>query len=235
MAQIGLGYSQAVDAIRNIGPMEGELVLGAKANMYVASLVASKAKIYRENDDKEVADLIEDAVDKAEASTTFGLDVGAVWDAKNYQLGLTVKNINSPEFDAYEHDEVVDGVNGAGRTVSIKLDPQTTFDAATFIKDRSLMLALSADLNKVEDLVGDEVQMMHMSAAYYPSNFAIPTVRVGYEKNLAGEELSALNFGLGLFRGMANFDVTYGLETTTVDGDELPRRVGFQLSFEESF
>lgn len=230
VTQIGLGYSQALSNIQQIGSMQGELIVGAKANLYAASLTSVKAKIDRD-DDKEVSDLISDGLDEAKDSTSVGLDVGAVWAANNYQLGLTVKNLIAPEFDAYEKDEV----KGTEGTTTIELDPQTTADGAVFLKDRTLMLAASADLNEVEDLVGDEVQMVHLSASYFPSNVVIPTVRVGYEKNLAGEELSALNFGLGLFRGVANLDVTYGLDTTEVDGSDLPRRLGVQLSFEETF
>lgn len=230
LTQFGLGYSQPISAIKNIGPMEGELVVGAKANLYLASLTSVKAKIDR-SDDKEVSDLIEDGLDKSKDSTSFGLDVGAVWVAKNYQAGLAVKNLIAPEFDAYEKDEVT-GTNG---TTTISMDTQATVDGAVFIKDRMFMLATSADLNKVEDLVGDEVQMLHVSGTFFPSNFLIPTLRAGYQKNLAGEELSALNFGAGLFRGMANLDVTYGLETTEVDGSSVARQLGVQLSFEETF
>lgn len=230
LAQLGLGYSQAINTLKEIGTSEGELIVGAKANLYRASLTSVKAKIDRD-DSKEVSDLISDGLDAAKDSTAFGVDVGAVWAASNYQLGLTIKNLIAPEFDAYEKDDV----KGTEGETKIKLDPQTTLDGAIFVKDRMLMLAASADMNKVDDLVGDEVQMLHLSGTFFPSSAAIPTVRLGYEKNLAGEELSAVNFGLGLFRGVANFDVTYGLETAEVDGSDLPRRLGIQLSFEETF
>jgi len=228
--QVGLGYSQPISSIREIGPLQGELILGAKANLYIASLASVKTKVDRD-DDKDVGDLISDGLEESEDSTAIGIDVGAVWAAENYQLGLTLKNLNSPELES----SLSDDLNTTSGTQTISLDPQTTVDGAAFLKDRMFMLAGSMDLNKVDDLVGDEVQMMHVSGSFFPASTLIPTIRLGYEKNLVGEELSAINAGIGLFRGVMNLDATYGLETTEVDGDSIPRRLGIQLSFEETF
>lgn len=230
VAQFGLGYSQPISAIKKIGPLEGELIAGVKANIYSASLTSVKAKVNRD-DDKNIGDLVSDGLKKSKDSNAFGIDVGAIWMAKNYQTGLTLKNLNSPELEA----SLTDDLNSTSATEKVSLDMQATVDGAVFIKDRMFMLAGSTDLNKVEDLVGDEVQMLHVSGTFFPSNFLIPTLRVGYQKNLAGEELSALNVGAGLFRGMANIDVTYGLDTTEVDGSSISRQLGIQLSFEETF
>ncbi|WP_417595208.1 conjugal transfer protein TraF [Oceanospirillum sp.] len=236
--QLGLGYSQPVSDLNAIGDLSGQLILGAKANLYSASLSQEVAAVDRD-DDEDVGDLISDGLDdNSRDSSALGVDLGAVWLAENYQLGFAVKNINSPEL---KYGSLQDSADAQAFSSEISLDggvtleTQGTVDGAVFLKERSLMLAASADLNKVDDLVGDEVQMLHVSGVYFPSSAVVPTVRLGYEKNLSGEELSAVNFGMGLFRGVANFDLTYGLDTAEVDGDSIPRRLGLQLSFEESF
>lgn len=232
LLQAGLGYSQPVATFGDTHQLKGELIIGVKANLYNASLASVEAKIDRD-DDKEVSDLISDGLDDAKDSSAVGIDLGVVWVADHYQLGLTAKNLNGLEFDyntsnnPIANDEISQG--------KISIDPQGTLDGAVFLKDRMLMLAASADLNAVNDLVGDQVQMAHVSAAFFPAHAMAPTIRLGYEKNLAGEKLSAINLGLGLFRGVANLDLTYGLENTEIDGNTLPRRLGLQLSFEESF
>ena len=47
-------------------------------------------------------------------------------------------------------------------------------------------------------------------------------------------ELSTVNAGLTLF-GSLHLDAAMGLETSSFDGEEIPRYVGFSLGFEEKF
>lgn len=236
--QLGAGYSRPVFELKGNSPLKGELVVGVRGNLYFASMTKQVANIDRD-DGKDVGDLISDGLDENSKDTTaFGLDVGAVWLSDLYQVGLTVKNLNSPELEYGSLDN-----NASARYFSGELDmnethtmdPQFTVDGAVFTKSKAVMLSGSMDMNEVNDAVGDQVQNLHVAATYFPKHPIAPILRAGYQKNLAGSELSALNLGLGLFRGVASLDVTYGLETVEVDGSEVPRQFGLQFSFEESF
>ena len=238
--QLGAGYSRSVFELKGRSPLKGELIVGARGNLYMASLTKQVALVNRDGiDDKSVGDLISDGLDANSKDTTaFGVDIGAVWQSDFYQLGLTGKNLNSPEFN-------YGSLAGSQEAQLFKeeitldethiMDPQFTVDGAVFTKTKALMVSGSFDLTEVNDMVGDKQQNLHVAATYFPQNPFVPVARFGYQKNLAGSELSALNFGLGLFRGVANLDFTYGLESVQVDGSSMPRQMGMQFSFEESF
>lgn len=236
--QLGAGYSRSVFEMKGRGPLKGELVLGARGNVYFASLTKQVANIDRD-DGKNVGDLISDGMSaNSKDSTAFGVDLGAVWHSDYYQLGLTGKNLNSPEmkYGSLENNASARYFSGElALNETHTMDPQFTVDGAVFTKTKALMVSGSMDLNEANDAVGDQVQNLHLAATYFPKNPFAPVARFGYQKNLAGSELSALNFGLGLFRGVANIDFTYGLESVQVDGSSMPRQLGLQFSFEESF
>lgn len=236
--QLGAGYSRPVFELKGRGPLAGELVVGVRGNLYFASMTKQVANIDRD-DGKDVGDLISDGLDENSKDTTaFGIDLGAVWHSDFYQVGLTAKNLNSPELKYGSLDSNTSARYFSGELAMNEthtMDPQFTVDGAVFTKTKVLMVSGSMDMNEVNDAVGDQVQNLHLAATYFPENPFAPVARFGYQKNLAGSELSALNFGLGLFRGVANLDFTYGLESVQVDGSSMPRQLGMQFSFEESF
>lgn len=236
--QLGAGYSRPVFELKGRGPLKGELVVGVRGNLYFASMTKQVANIDRD-DGKDVGGLISDGLDENSKDTTaFGIDLGAVWHSDFYQIGLTAKNLNSPElkYGSLENNASAQYFSGElAMNETHTMDPQFTVDGAVFTKTKALMVSGSMDMNEVNDAVGDQVQNLHIAATYFPSHPIAPIARIGYQKNLAGSELSALNFGLGLFRGVANLDFTYGLESVQVDGGSMPRQLGMQLSFEEPF
>lgn len=234
--QLGLGYSQSVYKV-NSGALTGELVVGGRANAYSASFSRQVTGI--DSDEGSFSDIVNDGLDqKDKYSSAFGVDLGAAWFSDFYHVGLMGKNLNSPELKSSS----LSG-NDLAAAFSSKLDiggtyelePQFTLDGSVFTQERMLMLAASVDLNDVADPTGDNIQMAHLSATFFPENAFIPTARLGYQKNLSGTELSAVNIGLGLFRGVANLDFTYGLESTEVDGNAIPRQFALNVSFEEAF
>ncbi|WP_176330185.1 conjugal transfer protein TraF [Oceanospirillum sanctuarii] len=238
--QFGAGFSRSVFELKGRSPLNGELVLGIRGNLYSASLTKQVSLVDRTGiDDKSVGDLISDGLDANSKDTTaLGVDIGAVWQSDYYQIGVTGKNLNSPEFEYGSlsgNNEATEFSDEIDLDETHIMDPQFTVDGAFFTKTKALMVSGSFDLTEVNDMVGDQQQNLHISATYFPQNPFVPVARFGYQKNLAGSELSALNFGLGLFRGVANLDFTYGLESVQVDGSSMPRQLGMHFSFEESF
>jgi hypothetical protein len=101
------------------------------------------------------------------------------------------------------------------------------------VPNTQLRLLGSVELNKVENVGGDDFQNFFVGLNY-EGPWWLPGARIGYQSNLAGEKLSALTGGVTLF-GAVNIDLLYGLEKVNFEGDSLPRsaavRIGFAVPF----
>jgi hypothetical protein len=239
--QIGFGYSQSMWENSH-----GMLVGGVKANLHDISL--GRALVSLNDDSDDAGDAISDAIsDDAVSSTGVGIDLGAVWVSNNYQLGLTVANINEPEFDGAPIDSTCgsESCNAAASLITAgKLDAsgskyvmemQTTVDAAVSTKGKQVTLGMSYDTNAVKDAVGDKYQWAVASVSYYGDSHFIPGLRAGYRQNLAGTELSYATFGLTVLKRL-NIDLGVALETVEdEDGDEMPRSAYFSIGYDTAF
>ncbi len=249
--RFGVGYSRPVYT-RGVGMWKGTLIAGARLNVLSASL--SKQVFGLTNlDGESVTDVIQDEfTENQEDTTEIGLDVGFIWRADKYQVGLTITNLNQPEFDygpiaddcesisnpvqqsncfiARTHVEEIGAIDAAE---THEMNALTTVDASFMLTPR-LILSGSAELGDYNDLVGDENQWVTLSATHFPRSSWLPAWRIGYRSNLVGSELSSLALGVTLFK-VFNFDLDYGLDTVTIDGSSAPRSIGINFGFEESF
>ena len=231
----------------------GDLYAGVKVKLM--SIDLSKQVLPLETlDSDEIGDIIADEYDNNQTSTTaLGIDVGFVWDADNYRLGLTIENINEPEFDygdvgvncttKPENTPSRTACEVAGYFAYVTGDIQareTYTKHATTRVDGLLKLtkrwfvSSSLDLASYDDMVGYENQWFHAATSYDPKGRLLPSLRTGLHKNLAGEQTTSLTFGATFFDLVA-FDLEYGLDSIEVDGSSIPRRLGFSLSVEQSF
>ncbi|WCN12378.1 conjugal transfer protein TraF [Marinomonas mediterranea] len=227
----------------------GMLVGGAKLNAHYLTL--GKALLVLQEDD-DIGDEFSDSLeDNQESTFGVGLDVGAIWVAENYQLGLTATNLNEPEFDygiigqncssltGTQIDNCVVAAQFASRgeiasSETHVMERQVTIDGAVALSDKQWTLATSYDLFEVNDFVGDQYQWAVVSASYYGDSNWAPGFRIGYRKNMAGSELSYANLGMSLFKRFS-MDLAYGLETIKVDGTEAPRSLNLSLGFQTAF
>lgn len=203
-------------------------------------------------DGADIDTYIQEEYDRNLQSTTqTAIDLGIVWDAHNYRVGLVLENLNSPSFDY--------GVIGENCTDNTPNEPSSCQVSAEFIQVRGEVSAHeihkknalfrtdalyklsdkwivsgALDLATYDDAVSFENQWMNISTSYDTQSYLFPSVRVGYQKNLAGTQTSSLMFGLTLFKYL-NFDMEYGTESVEVDDSNLPRRLGFSISLEENF
>ena len=228
--QIGLGYSQSMWENSH-----GMLVGGVKANLHNLSM--GRALVRLDDEDVEAGDAISDSIsDDAVSSTGVGIDLGAVWVSNYYQVGVTVANINEPEFDGAPIT-TNDASDKYGITASDKyvMEMQTTIDAAVSTKGKQVTLGMSYDTNPVKDAVGDEYQWAAASISYYGDSHFLPGLRVGYRQNMAGTELSYATFGLTFLKRL-NIDLAVGLDTVeNEDGDESPRSAFFSIGYDTAF
>lgn len=237
---IGFGYSQAMWE-----NSDGMLVGGAKANLHQISL--GRALVALDDESGDVDDAISDAMsDDTVSSTGIGIDLGAVWVSNYYQVGVTVANINEPEFDGATINQTcsTESCTAAKNLVSAGklsasdqyiMEMQTTIDAAVSTKGKQVTLGMSYDANPVKDAVGDEYQWAAASVSYYGDSHFLPGLRAGYRQNMAGTELSYASFGLTILKRL-NIDLAVALETVEdEDGDELPRGGFFSIGYDTAF
>ncbi len=250
---LGLGYSRELDnfVIDKVNEhVAGRLLTGVRLNMYSLSLSKQVIGLLSIHEDDELGDVIADDFDTNQVSTTdIGLDLGLIWEADNYHLGFTWRNINEPEFEfgaigenclskenTSQSNCFTAQVFEAQGRISLNethvMTSQATADVALNSENKRWRLAASYDLQPVRDPVGDEYQWTTASAAYVSSRFI--GVRVGVSQNQVGSALTMVNAGLSLF-GNVNLDLRYSLDTIEVDGTSAPRTFGFNLGFESSF
>ena len=228
--QIGLGYSQSMWENSH-----GMLVGGVKANLHNLSM--GRALVKLDDEDVEAGDAISDSIsDDAVSSTGVGIDLGAVWVSNYYQVGVTVANINEPEFDgAPITTNAASDKYGITASDKYVMEMQTTIDAAVSTKGKQVTLGMSYDTNAVKDAVGDEYQWAAASLSYYGDSHFLPGLRVGYRQNMAGTELSYATFGLTFLKRL-NIDLAVGLDTVKdEDGDEMPRSAFFSIGYDTAF
>lgn len=231
----------------------GKLHVGGKfkyINMELSKQVLPLIELAGE----DLGDLIEDEYDKNQLSSSdFGLDFGLVWDSESYRVGLTLENINSPEFEYGEIGvnclDIAENTSSRSNCESARYFTETTgeisskevykkhalmrADALIKITDH-LQLSTAIDLAKYDDIIGDDNQWSHTALAYHSNSYILPSVRVGYHKNLTGSKTSSVTAGVTLF-DIVSLDFEYGLESVEVDDSSSPRRVGFSLSIQEQF
>ncbi|KZY42154.1 MULTISPECIES: conjugal transfer protein TraF [unclassified Oleiphilus] len=232
--------------------MDSKLFAGVQLNAYHATMNKQVLALTNIAEDDDAGDAIRDEFEENTVSTTeMGVDLGLLWAFPNGHAGLTIANINEPEFKygdiGTDCGSITDPTRRANCEVArdvfsgeISLQEtavmaaQTTIEGSLYTEDKQWLLTGAYDLNSVYDLVGRESQMISGSATYFPNSYILPTIRLGISQNLVGSELTMVGFGTTLF-GMMNIDLAASLDTVELDGTKAPRRFGFNIGFEEKF
>ena len=243
VAEASVGYSRPLFQTR-----AGAFYGGIRANYYQVGLRKTLIGMAQMEDSAET---LEDELSRdVSVQTGVGVDLGLMWAGENFRLGTTFKNVNSPSFDydpigtdclAMEEGALKDScfiaksfADEIDMEETYVMDPQMTVAASLYSDSRNWVLAVSADTSPVNDPVGNQVQWFTASAAYATRSWIIPGIRVGYRKNQAGSELSAVTAGLTLFK-MLHVDGAYGLEQIEVDGSSAPRMVQVNVGIDFLF
>lgn len=231
----------------------GHLHVGMKVNIINLEL-RKQITLLQELAGEGVGSYIRDQYDNnGRTKTNIGIDVGAVWDTREYRLGLVLENINAPSFAYGTIGENCVTPNNTSASASNCQAAANFIQARGDLKAREIhkkkpllrtnglykitnkwLASVALDLSDYEDVVGFENQWIHLSTNYETQNFLIPSARIGYQKNLSGSKTSSFTFGLSLFKYFS-FDFEYGLDNVIVNGSEYPRRLGFAMSITESF
>ncbi|MCG5538397.1 conjugal transfer protein TraF [Halorhodospira sp. 9622] len=233
IGRFSLGYSA-----RTYSSRDGELFVGGRGHYYQAEMARAVSEI----DDDALDTLSDDFSDSRSSDDAFGVDLGLLWVARNYQVGLTGKNLNEPSLDYPEivgYDDLPASVQDrVSRTKSYTLERQGTVEASLHSPNRRWMLGFSHDLNSVEGPHGaennNEYQWTAVGVGYASESYLWPGFRLGYRTNNAGSELSYITGGLTLFR-VLNIDAAVSTDDVEHDGSSVPRsalvNVGLELGF----
>jgi hypothetical protein len=230
MTEISASYS--MDLNRYIKPTSGQINLGLRAKMMNAAFnqyVVDFDDAVNSGDEfgDQVSDGLSEATNFDETSSTFGLDIGVQYIAKNYLVGLTVENINSPSFD---YTLINNTAFDALLVKDITFEPKARIEAATYSQNRRWTFAGFADLTKTMDITGLETQKAGVAASYASDKWLLPDIRFGYTNESAGNKMSRIHGGITV--GFLSLDVA---ANSFEFGEDVENSLAANLSMELAF
>lgn len=229
--EFNLGYSRPVwsgDA--------GSLYVGVESKLYLMKLSRLSVRFGDITDSEELFRAIRDS--EFNDDTRMGIDIGALWVGRNYQLGAQITNINEPRFQFPEVDLTnYTSTNIAGYLISDQdytMDSQVKLEASIMTENRRWAAHLGLDADPATDPMGDQYQWATVSAGLSMDNWWIPNARLGYRRNLAGTGISYVSLGATLFK-YVNIDISSALDTVSISDTKLPQglmgSIGFQINW----
>jgi len=252
MLEFSLGYSRLVwknekETISEY--LKGDLHLGARLNIQTLGLSKQVIGFQSAEGDEDLADTFTDDYDDLKKDTTeFALDISAYWSAKNYNVGLTLSNINEPEFD-YEQlgvncSEISNTISQANcftaLSFSDRIDLSETYTAnsyatiqANYINDADTFSTdFSLETSHLTP-VGVEEEWVTASISYKPKTSFVPNSRLTYSKNLSGSKQTYISGELTW--GWIGLGAGISLDDTLIDGDKVPRGGFINLAISNQF
>jgi len=229
--ELEIGYSR-----RAWSNSSGNLYFGAEARLYLMRLSRLSVRFGDITDSEELFDAIRHS--DFRNAERLGVDIGALWVGRNYQIGAQLTNVNEPKFifpdidlNPYRDEGIIGFLQ---RDQSYTMDRQFKLEASLFTSDRRWSTHLGLDADPATDPMGDDFQWLTLSAGFTTDSWWIPGARIGYRQNLAGTELKYVGIGLTAFK-IVNIDISSALDTVSIDGTTLPQglmgSIGFQIAW----
>lgn len=223
--KINLAYSAKAYSNDN-----GALYWGMKPTLYNVGLTNVGVAIGDITNSEEIIQRIKTS--DYEYSAGFDVDLGVTWAAKNYQVGASLLNAfeseyNFPELsrNIFKSQNVIQKLDYHRQFV---LERQLRLDAAIFTEDRHWSLNMEVDANKVADPMRDNFQWLNVSGHYASDGWWLPSVRVGFSKNLAGSKLSYASAGITAFKFL-DIDISSTLDTVRLKDQKFVRGLNVTL------
>jgi hypothetical protein len=170
--------------------------------------------------DEDADDILGETTEMFEESNSFGVDVGVMARYPKVNLGLIVRNLNSPKFNGFTSE------NGLLKVESVKIKPQATAGVA-YMPFTTLTLEANLDLTDSETtLPGYKTRNLYLGLEW--DAFRFLALRAGTYKNQAESDIGRVyTAGLGLNLWAMRLDVAgaFAAEKEEFDGDEMPREL----------
>jgi hypothetical protein len=231
VTEIGIGYSRKIWAND-----DNEIYLGIESKFYSVGL--SNAFVFIDNIDD--ARSIFEALDKDNFHYTedLGVDLGAIWKGKQYQLGATITNINEPDFrfpDINLGDITnPDIIKAIEKTQTYTMERQLKLEGGYISKTGAWGINVGLDANAVPDPMFDDYQWFSVGVGFASDSWWLPGARVGVRKNLAGNKFTYITAGITVFN-VVNLDLATTTKTVKVNGDDIPQGLILNLSAQVLF
>lgn len=246
--RLGAGLSKLLYTLNYSMQLYG----GVKFN-FIQMALSKQIIALQQMNGESIEDVVSDAYDDhLETSTNIGIDLGLRLAAEKYSLGLTVTDINSPQFnygavgidcDTYADASAAYANCETARYFSevmgeIVAREKYTRNALAIIDgyyqiNKTWFTGFELESAAYDDTVGTENQWLNIGAGYQSAG-KIPSFRFGYRQNMAGSELGSLNVGTTLF-GMITMDISWSLDSVDVDGTRAPRMFGGSIGVQQRF
>ncbi len=201
MTEVGFTYGHAIN---------DALSVGGVLKVMQADIVASDSKLFSSSSGVSFDQ------SNVETSTAFGLDLGVMYRIPSWQVGLTIKNINTPSF---EH-------SGAGTFANVpyayELKPQAKFGAA-WIPTDTVSVELGYDLTENEGAVASS-QSQYWNMGLEWNAFSVLALRVGAFENMSQDIglVTTAGLGLNLWAARLDFGVAKSSKEVDFDGERVP-------------
>lgn len=229
--EVSVGYSRSVIE----GP-RGRLFVGAEGKLYDLALSRVSVRFGDITDSEELFRSIRNADSRRDAN--FGVDLGALWVGRRYQVGTSLTNVNEPTFrypklelTPYHDPQIIRLLTD---DEIYTMERQLKLEASVFSENRRWGANFGVDANAVFDPVGEEFQWVTVSGGWTTDTDWVPNIRFGYRRNLVGTEVRYLSAGIQLFR-FFNLDIASSLDTVSISGNDLPRGLMLNLGFAIQF
>ena len=208
----------------------GDLYWGIKPTFYRVGLTHVSSRIGEITDTEALFDDIKDANFIYENG--YDVDLGLVWAAPHYQLGVSLTSLfehtyDFPEFDrrSFSSESILSQLDQQG---SYTMERQIKLEAGIYTDQRHWSLNVELDANPVSDPMHDDYQWFTLTAGYAADSWWLPSARVGMSRNLAGTGLGYINAGVTVMK-FINIDVATTLDTVVLDGTEMRRGLNLRL------
>jgi len=231
VSQFSLSYSK-----KSFQSELGALYWGIKPSLYRVGLTNVSARLGEVTDSEALFEDIKNS--EFIYRHGFDIDMGLIWAAKHYQLGVSVANLiehkyKYPELDRSEFRSL-DIIKQLDHHEEFTMQRQVKLEAGIFTEFRDWSLYAELDANPVEDPMRDRTQWFTLTAGYAADSWWLPSARFGMSRNLAGTKLGYINAGVTIMK-FINIDVATTLDTVTLDGTEMRRganiRLGVQFDY----
>lgn len=200
--------------------LSDNLAIGGNLKYLKARTYSSEILVF----DSNTQDFFANAMDSYVESSSFGIDMAALYKFKSMRFGIVGRNLNTPAFDQSAPGDY-------------ELDPQVRVGAAYRLWD---MITFAADLDITENdtNVSKNYKSQNISGGLEIDLLRFLQLRGGAYKNLSEEDIGLVyTAGLGLNFYLLQIDLAAAMsaDKATIDGNNLPEEIRGQLAVSFQF